>query len=642
MLTLCLSNCCRSTANCEAVDRTDSDNNNRRNNEDDFLNADISDLPLPDLPTAAAAAKKKKRKSIKKDDEWAQSETLTSTEETFPAVPPTPTPQLSSTSARTPTKVRKAHTRNSSLPRSFRQRNEARAGYLLRRQQRMRTSSAEDLLSFEKRTMNNGGGGGSGGGGSGNRMHFGSQLDKPRYLFGETTTLHSGLGSKAANYSGSRHYLSDDKHSASQDFDNEIFLNKSGWVQVKQRDAGGGGNGGRVAAAASRFDNNNSSSASKLEDLMLRNEARKNVAMQNFYQKGYLPVARNAFGKIESPPPMTPIISPPPAFQDAAASAAAAAAGLSKASMRSGKQQQQIGSRVHLTVSDADYHNLPHHQQQQLRSAISNNGNSSSNGTNNKALSNSNGGSGSNSANNGGKGMVFSRSFEYDNRKINSDYSDVFSKSFEYDLSTSKTAAAAQIPPTPSSASSTPKLQQSASLLQIQRKGMPAFSNLTGNSPNYLTKKEWGPYRQSLLAQQQQQNPPGIPATAPVQVGSTGLLTSRSRDTSPNQAKLSKPQIYSVQSPGGSAARKAYPGRVNSEKLKGEKYQSFDEQVGRSRRAQFSRLRNESSNSSSSRSVDVAAVNRRLNSCDSGARSGKKKKKKKRRESEIELVQWLT
>lgn len=505
----------------------------------------------------------------------------------------------------------------------------------------MKTSSAEDLLSFEKRAMNSG------------RMHYGSQADKPRYLFGETATLHSGLGK--TNGSGSRHYLSDDKH-ASQDFDNEIFLNKSGWVQVKQRasiEGGSGGgsvNGASAGGRSSRFDNNNSTS--KLEDLMLRNEARRNVAMQNFYQKGYLPVVRNAFGKIESPPPMTPIISPPPAFQDAASAAAAAAGGgvggSSKVSVRIGKQQQQqqMGSRVHLTVSDADYHH-PHHPH---RSAI-NNGNTTSNGNNNNkniSASNSNGGSGNNSVsnnnsniNNGGggvgngKGMVFSRSFEYDNRKMNAaEYSDVFSKSFEYDLSTSgavpavATAGAAQA----TGATSTPssKLQQSASLLQIQRERMPAFSNLTGNSPNYLTKKEWGPYRQSILAQQ---NPSVIPSAA----GSTGLLASRSRDTSPNQAKLAKPQMYSpatgVVGGGGGlgvggGGRKAYaaaPVRVSSEKFKAEqqRYQSFDEQVGRSRRAQFSRLRNESSNSSSSRSMDVAAVNRRLNSCDSGARSGK-------------------
>lgn len=471
----------------------------------------------------------------------------------------------------------------------------------------MKTSSAEDLLSFERRTMN------------GDRMHYGSQVDKPRYLFGETATLHSGLGKN--NFSGSRHYLSDDKHAAAsstQDLDNEIFLNKSGWVQVKQREPA------KDVGRSSRFENSNH--ASKLEDLMLRNEARRNVAMQSFYQKGYLPATRYAFGNLESPPPMTPIISPPPAFQDAAAAAAAAAGGGSlmknpltatNQTVRIGKQQ--LGSRVHLTVSDSDYHHHPH------RSSI-NNGNTSNNGNttninSNKDIGGQNGNNGNNSAsnnnNNAGastaKGMVFSRSFEYDNRKMNTDYSDVFSKSFDYDLSTPQSQAAVPVP----MAAPSSKLHPSASLLQIQRERMPAFSNLTGNSPNYLTKKEWGPYRQSVLAQPNSTG--NSPSTAPCPLGSSGVLTNRSRDTSPNQAKMSKPQMYSAsQSP---AARKAYGGtaRVGSENLK-----SFEEQVGRSRRAQFSRLRNESSNSSSSRSVDVATVNRRLNSCDSGARSGKR------------------
>lgn len=542
---------------------------NIKNNNDGFLDTDISDLPLPELPV-------KKSKKKRGQDDGGHSETVTSPEETF-VNSPTPQPWYSS---RTPTSERKSRYRNASLPRSFRQRNEARAGYLLRRQQRMQTSSAEDLLSFEKRTMNS-------------RMHYGSQVDKPRYFFGETATLTSGLGK---TNSGSRNYLSDDKHSATtptQDFDNEIFLNKSGWVQVKQRLS-------NEAGRSSRFDNNNSNSVSKLEDLMLRNEARKTVAMQNFYQKGYLPVVRNALGNIESPPPMTPIISPPPAFQDAAA---AAANNLSKAA-RIGKQPQ----RFSLTVSDTDYHVLHH----EPRSAI-NNGNSLSNGNNGNTVScNVTGNSstkGSTSTNS--KGMVFSRSFEYDNRKANTDYSDVFSKSFEYDLSTSTP----QTPPTPGAP---PKLQQSPSLLQIQRERMPAFSNLTGNSPNYLTKKDLGPYRQSMLSSQQKSVPPAAS-------GSTGLFTSQSRDTSPNQAKLSKPQVYPSPTPTTvGAGRKAYPGsvRVNSEKLRTDRYQSFDEQVPRSRRAQFSRIRNESSNSSSSRSFDVATVNRRLNSCDSGARSG--------------------
>lgn len=270
---------------------------------------------------------------------------------------------------------------------------------------------------------------------------------------------------------------------------------------------------------------------------------------------------------------------------------------------------------MHLTVSDTDYHHLPHHQ----RTAISSNGNNSNK---NPSGTVNNGGS---VTSNNNKGMVFSRSFEYDNRKMNTDYSEVFSKSFEYDLST-----AAQPPPPPlgpsKAAPASSKLQQSASLLQIQRERMPAFSNLTGNSPNYLTKKEWGPYRQTI-------SPMAAPPTTTPVSGSAGLLTSRSRDTSPNQAKMVKSPMYSTQSPansGSATGRKAYvsgggggPSRGVSEKMiKADRYQSFDEQ-GRSRRAQFSRLRNESSNSSSSRSVDVATVNRRLNSCDSGARSGK-------------------
>lgn len=471
------------------------------------------------------------------------------------------------------------------------------------------------------------------------RMHYpnySSQLDKPRYLFGETSTLHSALGTNS-NYStaaatGARNYFSDDKVTA--DFDDEIFLNKSGWVQVKQRAASHDvADNGRMSAK-SRFDNN--SSNSKLEDLMLRNEARKNVAVQNFYQKGYLPIVRNALGKVESPPPMTPIISPPPAFQDAAASAAAA--GLSR-SMRNGKQIVGGGgaARVHLTVND--HHHLPHHRTGNP-TAINNGNNALNSNSNNNSSNNPNNGNGSN------KGMVFSRSFEYDNRKMNTDYSDVFSKSFEYDLSATATSAAATAAPSiapPSAAASSKKLQQSASLLQIQRERMPAFSNLTGNSPNYLTKKEVVPpiYRQSSLLSSQP-NPKAIPSAPSITPGGTtaGLLTSRSRDTSPKMYPSQQQQQQQSTVATTASGRKAYSGfssgggggngAVKMGKMQSDKYQkSFDEQVGRSRRAQFSRLRNESSNSSSSsmgfRSVDVATVNRRLNSCDSGARSGKGK-----------------
>lgn len=604
---------------CTCRDPTNYDSlGERAQNDDDFLDADINDLPLPELPA-------KKSKQPRGDDDSAQSVAKTSAGETFATLSPSSGTKAAGT-------TRKSHTRNSSLPRSFRQRNEARAGYLQRKHERMKTNSAEDLLSFERRTMNS-------------RMHYpnySSQLDKPRYLFGETSTLHSGLGTNsnysAAGATGARHYFSDDKVTA--DFDDEIFLNKSGWVQVKQRAASHDvADNGRMSGK-SRFDNNNSNS--KLEDLMLRNEARKNVAMQNFYQKGYLPIVRNALGKVESPPPMTPIISPPPAFQDAAASAAAA--GLSK-SMRNGKQMGGGGAaRVHLTVND--HHHLPHHRTGNPNAI--NNGNNALNSNSNN--NNSSSGSSTNNPNNGNgsnKGMVFSRSFEYDNRKMNSDYSDVFSKSFEYDLSTSATSTASAPAPSiaPPSAgvgaatASSKKQQQSASLLQIQRERMPAFSNLTGNSPNYLTKKEVVPpiYRQSSLLSSQP-IPKGIPSAPSITPGGTtaGLLTSRSRDTSP---KMYPQQQQSIVATAVSSGRKAYSGyssggggggngAVKMGKMQSDKYpKSFDEQVGRSRRAQFSRLRNESSNSSSSsrgfRSVDVGTVNRRLNSCDSGARSGK-------------------
>lgn len=416
-------------------------------------------------------------------------------------------------------------------------------------------------------------------------MHYHSSHEKPRYLFGERQHQHH-----------SQHQFGGGGGNGDAGND-QIYLNKSGWVQVNQRSFEkspdrsnekrrleytrglsqlGPSPGARIlrayddvqsyaSKAPVRMPGNIShantnrqpySRNSKIEELISRSEARRTSILfkPNFSldpqisailneRPGFLPVKRLTDN--ESPPPITPIISPPPAFQDSKS-----------------KPKSSPSASYHLTVNNQDHRRQPpkipspqpppyspisppHQQPPHVPS----------------------------------KGMVFSRSFEYDNRKSR-DFKENFSKSFDYDLSNTT-------------------LNPSVTVIPIQPDKLrtKTFTNLTGVSPNYLTKKE---------------------------TNARGSRSS-SRDPSP----VYQTPTGSGLEPGGFVEPFKTKTRVrNTLSVRPEKFMSLDEQQGRSRRAQFSRLHHESSSSSGSqgfRSLDQSVgntVNRRLNSCDSGARSG--------------------
>lgn len=343
------------------------------------------------------------------------------------------------------------------------------------------------------------------------KMHYHNRTEMPKYLFGERI------------------------RSPKED---EIYLNKSGWVQVNQREksptrfaessigfkkysgngSGSGGGGGGNSSSSSSGKNN----SSKLEALISRNEKRKvvdaklinrvkcaidpKVSAMLSERPGFLPIKR--FDDVESPPPITPIISPPPAFQD---------------------------------------HN------------------SSLNGDDVSALPASTTGldKGVN------KGMVFSRSFEYQTTAKPFEYSQTFSKSFDYDfLSPSKEERAID-----------------------KEKNFP---NLTGVSPNYLSKK---PAEMTL---------PGSSATSATIATPTPTVATVGRQPSSTYQQYLEPIVY------------AEPMRKNRVR------NPIETTVDRSRRGQFAKQ--ESSPSSGSQKgfrPHLPTNNKRLNSCDSGARSGK-------------------
>lgn len=485
-------------------------------------------------------------------------------------------------------------------------------------------------------------------------MHYHSSHEKPRYLFGERSHhQHHGGGHHAPQLGATGHsaavQLSSD--------DDKVYWNHSGWMQVNhqqrsfeksphrggatndKRHSGGGVSGGgsfvsggRSAGFAASFDNHHHhdeyhhqqppppshhqslhpqqqhdgrarsnalraelkqhshSRNSKIEELISRSEARRSVAgvplrklhhqHQSIYsidpqisailneRPGFLPVKRLTDN--ESPPPITPIISPPPAFQDTKQA-----------------RPNSSPSKFHLTVSGAA-------DAVRLRSSPTSSSTTAVPATTlvtspqNAAVSPSSASAQQHHPSVGGKGMVFSRSFEYDTRKTR-DYKENFSKSFDYDLSaTSSTAlsAAAFVAPSPE------KLRSKM------------FNNLTGVSPNYLTKKENNRSRNSSRDASPvfQQMQPALPMQ-PVTVVEPFKPKTRVRNT----LSVRPERFLSLDDP------KPHPVQ------------------GRSRRAQFSRLHHgESSSSSGSqgfRSLDQSVtnntVNLRLNSCDSGARSGK-------------------
>ncbi|XP_021697248.1 uncharacterized protein LOC5577573 isoform X2 [Aedes aegypti] len=355
-------------------------------------------------------------------------------------------------------------------------------------------------------------------------MHYRNSNDKPTYLFGENLKK------------------------------NEIFLNKSGWVQVSQPPQYPGDRnvraksfqselaGPRTSRKYVEYNENRYGKGSKLEDLINRNEARRSQVQKVQRQDNVtilkidpqlssggrpicLPIKRNLADN--SPPPVTPILSPPPAFQDS--------------TQKTRLSDIKPGTRIFLSVVDNENRNP--------------------------------------------KGMVFSRSFEYDNRRYttpiatsqhrtqNQSYLGNFSKSFDFDTSL--------ISPMPKTTDQP--------FIRRNKSPTPAFSTLTGNSPNYLTKKE---------------KPNSNPQ----------LITS---DKSP---------IFPKAIPGSSVTSSGY----ESLKRFGDKNKSFDAQMmsssiaaagQRSRRSQFTTKANSTPGLPSYGFRSDSVGNNRLNSCDSGARS---------------------
>ncbi len=313
---------------------------------------------------------------------------------------------------------------------------------------------------------------------------------------------------------------------------NGIYLNKSGWVQVNQRsdervksntlsldrDVRRGG------SALAQFDN---SRRSKIEQMINRNEARKLTTNKPYKQEnvtiltidpqsssmdtsdrpGFLPV-KKALAR-GSPPPITPILSPPLAFQD------------NKSRKRSNT------TTIHLTVA--------------------------------------------NTPNRNNKGMVFSRSFEYDSKKGDTgEQNEKFSKSFDNDL--------------------TPVSRATADPRLLGRDKSPIFAGLTGNSPSYLTKRV-----------QSRDTSPVFPKTIPSKGMDFGFI------------KAGNSSLY----------------HSDQSRLKQQLSEESGNSRQQSRQSRFSRFNANSSNKPTNSTTTVepqkmsdSVANQRLNSCDSGARSG--------------------
>lgn len=322
------------------------------------------------------------------------------------------------------------------------------------------------------------------------KMHYrNSSLEKkPTYLFGENINSNATIAAVAI--------------AAANKSKDGIFLNRSGWLQTNQR---------TDKSSESRKENINKLKAanSKIEELISRNEARRanqhissskddNITILKIDPQseprqilndrpGFLPVKTNLSRDF---PPPTPILSPPPAFQDH--------------KIRNRIIEMKNGTRIQLSVTDSDNKTQPAQV---------------------------------------GKGMVFSRSFEYDNRKT-AEFNENFSRSFDFDFQLNGKRAI------------------NKNFLSTYGKST-TFASLTGISPNYLTKKE--------------------------------------TETSPSTSMTS---IFP----------KVIPGKnVN---YFNPNYQSVDENLSRRTRPGMS--------NSNYRSLETSSVvNNRLNSCDSGARSGK-------------------
>lgn len=338
-------------------------------------------------------------------------------------------------------------------------------------------------------------------------MHYHNRNEMPKYLFGERGRQ---------DYTKSTSNKSD-----------EIFLNKSGWVQVNQREPSESPTRyGDISFQKYNSNTTKNNNSSKLEALISRNENRKNldgkligrvnrvdpnISALLSERPGFLPIKR--FDEAESPPPITPIISPPPAFQD------------NNGTLQSDENVVTVNAN-NSTIAGTEKPN-----------------------TNNK-------------------GMVFSRSFEYQTSKPY-EYNQTFSKSFDYDfLSPSK---------------------------EEQRKSdKENFNNLTGVSPSYLSKK---------------------PAEVTI-VTSNAPTTNTPRQTMSTYQQYLEPTIY------------AEPVRKNrTRSALSTRHEIQEPTVERSRRGQFGKQDSSPSSGSQKgfRHQQHGAPSKRLNSCDSGARSGKVK-----------------
>lgn len=301
-----------------------------------------------------------------------------------------------------------------------------------------------------------------------------------------------------------------------------IFLNRSGWLTTSSQRL--------EKESESRKENINKlkKANSKIEELISRNEARR---MQNPAAKdasdnvtilkidpqsdrpAYLPVKTNLTR--DGIPPPTPILSPPPAFQDH--------------QIRNRIYEIKNGTRIQLSVTDD---------------------------SDNKATP---------TPTPVGKGMVFSRSFEYDNRK-NVEYNENFSRSFDFDFQMSNGGG--------NNAGSADKNNRPINKNLLPHYGK-SFGTLTGISPNYLTKKPTNEIANSTNVAPQAASifPKVIPG---------------------NKVKMNNPNYFNPN------------------------HTSLDENR---RSQQFSLVGMQSKY----RSLEAGSSknNNRLNSCDSGARSGK-------------------
>ncbi|XP_070063966.1 uncharacterized protein RhoGEF3 isoform X1 [Drosophila virilis] len=457
--------------------------------------------------------------------------------------------------------------------------------YVAKRRESLEASSRNFNEKLEARRMlcHMGGNGGT----SSSPATAATDAGVPTYIFGENSYGISGATQKPYSPAGNKE---------------EIFLNKSGWVQVskklnmnndnKNRSVNKSHHNGRAIEmdkdhgrkairvikidqahrqeqtrqtfaqnSASRCDRELKFGRSKVEELIQRNEAEmggispRDSALRPGYRivdpqlasifnerPAFLPVS-----DLDSPPPTTPILSPPLAFQDNSSNY-----------NRTNRHQdrRKIDLKSYVPTQQLRVLQSPMQMQQQL-----------GHGT----------GTGS------GKGMVFSRSFEYDIRRPTptNRYVETFSRSFDDNLS------------------ERPVVMPS---LAVQRERSLNFSTLTGNSPNYLTKREAGSAGQSLRSRE---NSPKY-----LQPQTTAYL---------NASVKEAPPTYSVAS--NNMAK--YSPRSRHDR-------AFERSnvMGRSRKSQFSCMRNSGSGGpplivpgmSRFRSLDIT-INNRLNSCDSGARS---------------------